>query len=801
MPFLKKTIHNLNKWFGKFRPLHVEEPVLGKINLPITQTSSESKHCIAPSQLTPEGKISLFMELFQGRRDVFPKRWDNQKTGKSGYSPACHNEWVRGVCRKPQIKCSDCLNQAFIPVTPQVLRKHFTGDGVGDSRQDYTMGVYPLLKDETCWFLSVDFDKEHWQRDAKAYFETCRKRNVPASIERSRSGNGGHIWIFFNEPIPASQARKMGAALLTETMERHPEIGFESYDRFFPNQDTMPSGGFGNLIALPLQCNPRKKGYSVFLDENFEPYADQWDHLSQLRRMTLEEVVAIAEEASAQGKILGVRMPLAEDEEKPWDMRPSRTKPDVPIDQKLPESIEVILSNQLFIAKKDLPPVLINKLIRLAAFQNPEFYSAQAMRLSTFGKPRIIACAEIFPDHIGLPRGCADEAIELLTSLNIKTEIIDKRNPGTALKVKFLGELTPEQKRALKELEKYDTGVLAATTAFGKTVVAAKVIAARKTNTLILVHRRQLLDQWVERLGAFLDIPKDQIGMIGGGKRKPSGHIDVALIQSLVRKNVVDDIVAEYGQLIVDECHHLSAVSFEAVARGTKAKYVLGLTATATRKDGHQPIIFMQCGPIRFKVNAKHQATLRPFTHKVIRRETPFQPQLFNDLKPTIQKLYGSISSNEARNHMIFDDVLKTLQLGRTPLLLTERKDHAAALAERFSKFCKNVVVMVGGQTAKQRDLVKAQLDSIPENEERLLIATGRYIGEGFDDSRLDTLFLTMPISWHGTLAQYAGRLHRLHHSKKEVIIYDYVDSSIPTFARMADKRLKGYGKLGYSLG
>ncbi|EKE10179.1 MAG: hypothetical protein ACD_16C00073G0003 [uncultured bacterium] len=802
MQFIHKYIQRVRSWFYNCNAKKAAE--LGQTKLaqekPIASPSNIPLVSPIPSSLSPEEKISLFMDLFQGRRDVFPKRWDNQKTGKSGYSPVCQNEWVRGVCKKPQIKCSECLNQAFVPVTEQVIRKHFTGEKIGNSRRDYTIGVYPMLKDETCWFLAVDFDKEQWKRDASAYLETCRLRNVPASLERSRSGNGGHVWIFFSEPISAPDARKMGAVLLTETMERCPDMGFESYDRFFPNQDTMPTGGFGNLIALPLQCQPRKRGNSVFLNEHFEPYTDQWGYLSSLRRMSLEEVKVIVEEASSKGRILNVRIPLSEDEEKPWEMSPSRLKADIPIDQKLPESIEAILSNQIFISKKDVPPALMNKLIRLAAFQNPEFYSAQAMRLSTFGKPRIIACAEDFPQYIGLPRGCLDDVMNLLTSLDIKLEIVDKRNEGASLKTKFLGELTPPQKRALKELEKYDTGVLAATTAFGKTVIAAKLIAARKTNTLILVHRRQLLDQWVERLRAFLDIPENHIGVIGGGKHKPSGIIDVALIQSLVRKNVVDDIVANYGQLIVDECHHLSAVSFEAVARATKAKYVLGLTATATRKDGHHPIIFMQCGPIRYKVNAKHQATLRPFNHKVIVRNTAFQLQIINDLKSSIQQLYAGIVADKTRNQMIFDDVLRALQEGRSPLLLTERKDHAMALAERFSKFCKNVVVMVGGQSVKQRELIKTQLETIPEEEERLLIATGRYIGEGFDDSRLDTLFLTMPISWHGALAQYAGRLHRLHHSKREVIIYDYIDSSHPMLSKMADKRMKGYGKLGYSL-
>jgi hypothetical protein len=518
-------------------------------------------------------KIEIFLSLFRGRVDVFPKRWDNQKTGKSGYAPACKNEWVRGVCNKPQIKCGECLNQAFIPVSADVARKHLQGDGIGERAKDHTIGVYPMLKDETCWFLAADFDKDHWQRDASAFLETCRRHNVPAKVERSRSGNGAHVWIFFSEPISVAIARKMGMALLTETMERYPEMGFESYDRFFPNQDTMPSGGFGNLIALPLQRLPREKGNSLFLDERFEPYPDQWAYLSSVRRMKFEEVDAIATDAAMRGRILGVRMPLEEDdEEKPWQTRPSRIKADFPIDQKIPTSVNLVLGNQLYVAKDDLPPAMINRLIRLAAFQNPEFYSAQAMRLSTFGKPRIIACAEILTKYVGLPRGCTDEAVQLLKSLNIKVRIDDKRNAGEPIFAQFIGELSPEQQRAVNAISSHETGVLAATTAFGKTVVAAHMLTARKTNTLVLVHRKQLLDQWIVRLQTFLDVSPAQIGMIGGGKRKPTGIIDVALIQSLVKKGAVDDIIADYGHLVVDECHHLSAVSFEAVARAFKGK-------------------------------------------------------------------------------------------------------------------------------------------------------------------------------------------------------------------------------------
>jgi len=593
----------------------------------------------------------------------------------------------------------------------------------------------------------------------------------------------------------------MGAALLTETMEYCPEIGFESYDRFFPNQDTLPAKGFGNLIALPLQRQPREKGNSLFLDGDLQPYLDQWSYLASIRRMTPLEVSALANDAALRGRILGVRMPLDEDDQKPWETQPSRAAPEIPIGQLLPPSIDLVLGNQLYIAKQGLPPALATRLIRLAAFQNPEFYLAQAMRMSTFGIPRIIATAENFPNHIALPRGCTDEALTLFKSLGIVTKINDKRHIGTTLEVRFTGTLASAQERAAKAMLAHDTGVLAATTAFGKTVLAAHMIAERKTSTLVLVHRRQLLDQWMARLQTFLDIPHDQIGMIAGGKRKPTGIIDVAVMQSLVKKGVVDDIVANYGQLVVDECHHVSAVSFEALARAAKAKYVLGLTATATRKDGRHPIIFMQCGPIRYKVDPKSQALLRPFTHRVVRRYTAFQPFVLSAEKLTIQQLYAAIATDAQRNAMIVDDIVEALEAKRSPLLLTERKEHAKYLAAQLSGYCKHIVVMTGGQGARQREQVRQQLASIPETEPRLLIATGRYIGEGFDDARLDTLFLAMPISWHGTLAQYAGRLHRLHHAKKEVIIYDYVDDVHPMLERMAEKRRKGYERLGYEIG
>ena len=545
-------------------------------------------------------KVALFRHLFAGRPDVFPLRWENRKTAKSGYAPACANEWARGICGKPQVKCGGCPHQAFIPVSDDIIEKHLRGgDNLRSSTRDFVVGVYPLLPDETCWFLAADFDEQNWAADSLAMLETCRAKGVPAALERSRSGNGGHVWIFFSESVPARTARQLGAAMLTETMERRPEIGFASYDRFFPSQDTMPVGGFGNLIALPLQRRARELGNSVFIDQDLRPYDDQWAFLAAIPRLSANAASEIVGDAEMRGRVLGVRMPVEdEDADEPWRMTPSRRPQASPIGVSLPSKITIVVADQLYIDRTDLPSAMTARLIRLAAFQNPEFYRAQSMRFPTFGMPRIISCAELHPRHVGLPRGCLDEAVELIRGEGADVELDDLRVIGNPLpsQVRFQGTLYGPQVKAFDALLPHDHGVLAATTAFGKTVVAAALIAQRGRNALVLVHRRELLTQWVERLRTFLDIGAKDIGIIGGGRRKPTGIIDVALIQSLVRHGEVSDLVADYGHLVVDECHHLSAASFELVARRAKARYVLGLSATVARKDGHHPIIFMQVG-------------------------------------------------------------------------------------------------------------------------------------------------------------------------------------------------------------
>ncbi len=743
---------------------------------------------------SPDGeKVELFRSLFSGREDVFPRRWENTRNGRNGYAPACEKEWEPGTCRKPQIRCGDCPNQAFIPVTADALERHLRGH--------HTMGIYPLMPDDTCRFLAVDFDKETWQDDASAFLDVCRDKQVPAALERSRSGNGGHVWIFFCEPVPAALARRLGSSLLTGAMESNPGMGFGSYDRLFPSQDVMPSGGFGNLIALPLQHGPRTKDNSVFLDGNFEPHKDQWLFLSSIDRLSLADTTRIVQEAERQGRVIGLRLPVDDEDETPWTAPPSRSQSLPEISGSLPERIEAISGDQIYIPRASLPPSLVNRIIRLAAFQNPSFYRAQAMRRSVTGTPRIISCAELLSHHIALPRGCRDAMEQLFEEVGIHMHLRDERNQGRPIEAVFQGELTADQKAAANALLVHETGVLSAATGFGKTVVAASVIAARSTNTLVLVHRRQLLDQWISRLESFLGLPSSSVGRIGGGRRKPSGIVDVGMIQSLVHRGVVDDIVADYGHVVVDECHHVSAVSFEAVARRSKARYVLGLSATVTRKDGHHPIVFMQCGPVRFRAEARSQARRRPFTHRAILRKTSFRIRMESDNDPPqIQRIYAELAADRERNDQIFDDVMSALDSGRSPIVLTERKGHARQLAERLGPFTRNVLLLTGGMGVRQGREVMERIASIPETEERVLVATGRYIGEGFDDARLDTLFLAMPISWKGTLAQYVGRLHRLHPEKREVLVYDYVDDAISLLRRMSEKRILGYRSLGYSV-
>lgn len=745
------------------------------------------------STLSSTAKITLFRSLFKGREDVYPKLWISKNGDRKGYMPACANDGNYSLCGKrkfPRVKCGDCNHQAYLPVSDEVIRDHLQGK--------QTIGVYPLLPDDTCRFLAVDFDKTTWQEDVAAFRETCSSLDIPVAVERSRSGNGAHAWVFFPEPVMASIARTMGCYLITETMSRRHQLSMESYDRLFPSQDTMPRGGFGNLIALPLQLEPRKLENSVFVDESFVPYPDQWDYLSSLKRLSPREVQAIADRAVRKGQVIGLKLPSDADEEQvPWERSPSGRLPEQRIKGKLPKKIKAVFAQRIFVETKGIPSELLNRIKRLAAFQNPEFFKKQKMRLSTHNTPRVIACFEEMPGHVALPRGCRDALQSLLTEYDIALHLDDKRHVGTPTAFSFHGALSDIQQQTVDELMRHDIGIFVAPPGSGKTVVGAWLAAARNCSTLVLVHRKPLLDQWVTQLSSFLNLPTKEIGAIGSGKNKANGILDVAMMQSLIRKDEVADLVANYGQIIVDECHHLPAFSFERVLGEVKAKYVVGLTATPYRRDGHQPIIHLQCGPTRFSLTRKQQATDEEFTRRLILRETGFSLS-DTDSGITIQEIYARLTADRQRNRLILGDIRQALAEERSPILLTERKDHLEYLAGELRDTVKHLVVLHGGMGVKQRCKVMEHLASIPDDEERLILATGRYIGEGFDDARLDTLFLALPFSWKGMLVQYAGRLHRLHPDKVEVQVYDYVDSSVSMLAKMHEKRMKGFKTMGY---
>ena len=661
-------------------------------------------------------KINLFMSLFRGREDVFARRWYSQNLERGGYQPVRGNEWKPGACDKKKHKCKDCPKRALLPITPKDIERHLTGN---DQLGRDVVGVYAMLADETCCFLAVDFDDGDFQDDVSAFRVACEENDVPVAVERSRSGAGAHAWIFFEEAIPARTARRLGSGLLTYAMNLRSKIKFDSYDRLFPNQDYMPNGGFGNLIALPLQGQARKNLNSMFVDADFRPYPDQWAYLSRIEKLSAD-------------------------------------------------------------------------------------------------KTKQLTSTENEGNYIGIPRGMENKLLELLNQSNAEYVITDKRNHGIPLEVKFNGELYDEQRPAAMALLSKETGVLSATTAFGKSVIGAYTIAENKVNTLILVHTAALLSQWQKALEEFLvvgyEVPQTEnkrgrkkavshVGTLGGGKNTLNGFIDVAIMNSLLELDKengdVKPFVRDYGQIIVDECHHVSAVSFEKILKFATAKYVYGLTATPIRQDGHHPIIFMQCGEIAYKVNAENQANKRPFEHYLVPRFTGFKKVTLTD-ETNVMKIQSELMTSEQRNNLIISDVKNAVNDGKTPIILTERAAHVEIIADALSRDYKNVISLIGKLSTKEKRESMERLKNAPKDEPLIVVATGKYVGEGFDFPRLDTLFIAMPISWKGKVAQYAGRLHRLYDGKDEVLIYDYVDVHIPVLERMYHKRIKTYASIGY---
>ena len=760
----------------------------------------------AMQNLSLQEKVDLFRSLFKGREDVFARRWYSKTSGKAGYQPVCQNEWTP-MCDKRTFKCADCPNRHFSPLTDNDIYRHLEGKDA-DGRD--VIGLYVLNEDNTCHLLCTDFDDkncEHgYKNDVLAFIDVCRSWNIPCSVERSRSGNGAHVWIFFDNPVLAVKVRRLGNAILTEAMSRNGKISFKSYDRFFPNQDTMPEGGLGNLVALPLQGNARKHGNSVFVDENFEPYPDQWEFLlnvGKLSEQLLEDILKKTANIQPLGELSKTS------ESKPWE---------TPMPKEIGRSdfsseVIIIRSNMLYIPLNQLSSKVLNHLKRIASFRNPEFYSKQALRLSTYQTPRIISCADIDDEYLALPRGCEDAVIALLREKDVPYRIEDKCNHGKPISVQFNGVLRDNQQEAVNVLASNSNGVLSATTAFGKTVTAIGLIAKHGVNTLVLVHTKTLLDQWVKALEQFLTIdtipeenerkrkrrkPLSPIGTLSSTGNKLHGIIDIALMQSCISDNEVKNFVKEYGMVIADECHHVSAVNFEQILKTVNARYVYGLTATPIRKDGHQPIIFMQCGPIRYSADAKAQMLSQSFERLLVPRFTPFRPIVGSDLSYT--KVAQQLAEDEYRNLFIVKDVIEVLKEGRSPIILTSRTSHVATLAELLKPHCRNVITLIGSESTKDKRQKMEHLQSIPSSEQLVIVATGKYVGEGFDYARLDTLFLVSPVAWKGIVAQYAGRLHREYEGKQDVQIYDYIDIRVPVCESMYRKRLKGYASIGYRI-
>lgn len=799
-----------DKLLAKYNALRVENEELKSIlqqhGIVYPKEDLFSNKKIPAVSLSLGEKITLFRSYFKGRDDVFARRWFSKTTDKSGYQPVCMNEWHRGICDKKKYKCAECPNRNFASLTDQDCYRHLEGK---DENGCDVIGLYAILPDNKCAFLCADFDDKNcmhgYKDDVLAFTAICKEWGVPYSIERSRSGNGAHIWIFFEEPLPAYKARKLGNAILTEATKLNARLDFKSYDRFFPNQDRLPEGGFGNLVALPLQGMAKKNGNSVFVDDNFLPYKDQWSYLYQVRRFNEKSVDTLLERHPQED--LGALS--VSSESKPWE---------TPLPQQITLNdfnckLTLIMADKIYVPLRSVSNKVLNHLKRIAAFKNPEFYSKQAMRISTYNIPRIICRADFSGEYLAIPRGCEDAITAMLSSLKIDYEIVDKTNHGNPITVTFNGKERNEQLDAISALMPYKNGVLAATTAFGKTVTAAALIARRKVNTLVLVHSKALLLQWHERLSEFLDIdfvepenPKRQgrkkvfspIGCLDSTSNTLHGIIDIALMQSCFCEGEVKSFIQEYGMVIVDECHHVSSITFENVLKHVRAHYVYGLTATPIRKDGLQPIIFMQCGPIRFFADAKAQIQKQTFRRYLVPRFTSYRH--ITGEKQSFTALSQSLAESEVRNALIVDDVSNAVISGRTPIILTSRTSHVELLAGMLESHNFTVIRLTGEGTSKHKREILQRLQNISQDAPLVIVATGKYVGEGFDFPRLDTLFLALPISWKGLVAQYAGRLHRENEGKSDVRIYDYIDIHEPVCESMYRKRLKGYSAIGYRI-
>lgn len=780
---------------------------------------------LVTSESPGRDKIALFRSLFKGREDVYAHGFAKRQ-GDIGYTPVCANERTNCCPRwtgvNPRVKCAECPMRRFIPVNDRAIIEHFKGRR--DDLRD-VMGLYVLTPDCKTWVLVADFDKDGWQRETALYRDAGRQFGLSPAVERSRSGNGAHTWLFFEEPIEAKLARSLGATLITHAMSRAAGMSFESYDRLFPAQSTIVQGGFGNLIALPFQGRAQRQSNSVFVDDGFTAFPDQWRFLSSISKVSLQRVQEIVNStidgSLGQLAFSGSPTPPRKTDEAIALFsigQPNQTAKTALLD--FPRTLNVIKANMLYIDKRNLAQNAQNRIRRLAAFGNPEFYRAQAMHQSVYGRHRIIWCGEEDNRSIMLPRGCEQKLINLLEEYGSTCLIVDKRNHGVPIKAEFSGALCDRQQKAADALLRYEDGILMAPTGFGKTVIGAYLIGKLKMRTLVIVPKTSLIGQWKASLKQFLDIKDERpalltksgklskrqravIGQIGGGKSMPSGIVDIATFQSLSSKDDLGilhakPVVKSYELVICDECHYGAAPNLELVMKSVNARRVYGLSATPKRSDGLEGIIYMQIGPIRHKVDPKEHAAEQGFKRILQPRFTRIR---LASLEPgsSLSQVIGALCEHDARNELIARDAVGAVWTGRTPLIITKRREHVADLAKRLEEAGIETYALTGeGSSREKRERIERVRNATSTHY--VIVATGSYIGEGFDLPQLDTLLFASPYSWEGVITQYSGRLHRQSKGKDDVVVYDYVDTSVPMLERMYKKRLKTYAKLGYEI-
>ena len=769
--------------------IKVKELEIKKLQLEIDELKKQFNEITTNSSediLSREDSVKIFMNYFKGRNDVYPYlSIDKNNPNIKYYIPACANEWKIGVCNKTMgKKCKTCQYRENKPISKETIYKHMYGN--------YPIGIYPLLENDTCFFLSLDFDDKDSKKDIKsdvlAFASVCDKYEVPIAIERSRSGNGIHIWMFFDTNIKAITARKLGSLLLSKTMEIS-NISISSFDRMFPNQDTLPKGGYGNLIALPFQNEPSKYGNTLFIDRNFILIKNQMQYLSSIHKLTEIEVFEKIKQLSNETIDISHEIIDMQNEVK------LKSKNNIDY----PKSIKVILKDMVYIDKANLDGVVKNSFRRLATFANPEFYKKQKLRMSVYNVPMVIDCSKEDEKYLKLPRGTYDYLESLCNVNNIEIINKDERFVGNKIEVKFNGSLREEQQIAIDHMLKYDNGILCAPTGFGKTVIGCKLIAERKVNTLILVNKIQLLNQWKDRIKEFLDVK--EVGEISSKKKNITNVIDVVSIKSLWNNGNVLDIAKNYGMIIIDECHHTAAYTFEQAINTGNAKYVYGISATPERENGHTPIIKMQCGDIRYKVDSLKFNKKLNIPMKVIAKKSHLNFTNQNIDNYELNEINDLIAKDIIRSENIIKDIKKEYDNGKNILVLTERLELMNYIYDKLSKYTNNIFKYYGGIGKKVLKSYMELNNQINENEDnKIIVATGSYIGEGFDDSKLDVLFLTMPISGQTRVTQYAGRLHRQDSNKKEILIYDYIDDNFSKTRNMFLKRKKTYEKLGYEI-